>query len=165
MGISGSEVTVKGPRGSLTKVFRETMSVSQDHGVLKVKRPSDEREDRAIHGLTRSLLANMVTGVTEPFVKQLDIHGVGYQAIIEGKVLNLHVGFANMIKLPIPEGITCEVSQSRVKVQGCDKQMVGQFAANIRKVRPPEPYKGKGIRYVDEFVRRKQGKALVGADG
>jgi large subunit ribosomal protein L6 len=166
--VEGAVVRVKGAHGELSLDYHPNMSVEVDGDAKEVRvvRPDDSRQNRALHGLTRSLINNMVAGVIEPFVKQLDIHGVGYQAIIEGNVLNLHVGFANTIRLPIPAGITCEVNQqNRIKVQGCDKQMVGQFAANIRKVRPPEPYKGKGIRYVDEFVRRKQGKAFVGADG
>ncbi len=166
--VEGVVVRVKGTHGELSLEHHPSMSVEVDGDAKEVRvvRPNDGRENRALHGLTRSLINNMVAGVIEPFVKLLEIHGVGYQAVIDDNILHLNVGFANTIKLPIPVGITCELtSPTLIKVQGCDKQLVGQFAADIRKVRPPEPYKGKGIRYRDEFVRRKQGKALVGADG
>jgi large subunit ribosomal protein L6 len=142
------------------------IEIDADPNQLRVTRPDDSRTNRALHGLTRSLINNMVEGVVTQFEKQLEIHGVGYQAILDGNYLNLSVGFAHMVKLALPDGVSCELpSATLVKVLGCDKQAVGQFAANIRAVRPPEPYKGKGIRYRDEYVRRKQGKAFAGAGG
>jgi large subunit ribosomal protein L6 len=128
---------------------------------ITVQRPDDLRQNRALHGLTRALIANMVQGVQTPFEKRLEIQGVGYQATLQGKTLALQVGYANTIKLPIPAGVTCEVpAPTQIVVKSADKHAVGQFAANIRRVRPPEPYKGKGIRYVGEMVRRKAGKAF-----
>ena len=160
VGISGSEVTVKGPRGSLSRVFRETMTIHQDNGVLKVERPSDEREDRAIHGLTRSLLANMVTGVTEGYVKTLDLVGVGYRVQQSGDGITLSVMFSHTVEISAVPGITLEVEgNNRIHVRGIDKQMVGQVAAQIRAVRPPNVYTGKGVRYAGEQVRIKPGKS------
>jgi large subunit ribosomal protein L6 len=164
--VGGSEVTVKGPKGELSLVPHPAMGIEidDDPSQLRVTRPDDSRANRSLHGLTRSLINNMVTGVVTPYEKQLEIHGVGYQAILDGNTLNLSVGFANMVKLSLPSGVQCELtSPTLVKVSGCDKQAVGQFAADIRAVRPPEPYKGKGIRYRDEHVRRKQGKAFASA--
>lgn len=163
--LADGTVRVKGSHGELSLKFHSSMSVEHDQeaGELLVVRPDNQRQHRALHGLTRSLINNMVVGVTEQFQRLLDIQGVGYQAILDGNVLHLNVGFANTVKLPIPEGITCDVpAPTQIVVKGCDKQAVGQFAADIRQVRPPEPYKGKGIRYRGEFVRRKQGKAFVG---
>jgi large subunit ribosomal protein L6 len=160
VGISGSEVTVKGPRGSLSQVFRETMNISQDNGVLKVQRPSDEREDRAIHGLTRSLLANMVTGVTEGFAKTLDLVGVGYRVQQNGDDITLNVMYSHPVEIVAMPGITIEVEgNSRIHVRGIDKQKVGQVAAEIRSVRPPNVFTGKGVRYAGEQVRIKPGKS------
>jgi len=158
-------VKVKGPKGELTLNVHPAMTVEFDGSSreIKVGRPDDQRQNRALHGLTRALIANMVEGVVKPFEKKLEIQGVGYQATLAGKNLSLQVGFANTIKLPVPAGITCTVPQpTQIIITGIDKGVVGQFAANIRRVRPPEPYKGKGIRYVGEQVRRKAGKALAG---
>ena len=158
-------VKVKGPKGELTLNAHPAMTVDFDAAAreIKVTRPDDARQKRALHGLTRALIANMVEGVAKPFEKKLEIQGVGYQATLAGKNLSLQVGFANTIKLPVPPGITCVVPQpTQIIITGIDKGVVGQFAANIRRVRPPEPYKGKGIRYVGEQVRRKAGKALAG---
>ena len=164
--VDGTVVRVKGPKGELSLNHHPAVGieVDDDPSQLRVTRPDDSRTSRSLHGLTRSLVNNMVAGVVTPFERQLEIHGVGYQAILEGNVLHLSVGFSNTVRLVLPEGVECTLaSPTAVKVSGCDKQAVGQFAADIRAVRPPEPYKGKGIRYRDEFVRRKQGKAFVGA--
>ena len=159
--IDGSSVTVKGPKGELTRELPEQITVSQDEGVLTVERVNDERKSRALHGLVRSLLANMVTGVSEGFRKELDIVGVGYRAAAKGSSeLELSLGFSHPVLVKAPEGIEFNVPQpTRIEVLGIDKQLVGQVAADIRAWRKPEPYKGKGIRYVDEYVRRKAGKA------
>lgn len=158
--VDGNEVTVKGSKGELNRVFHERMSFELDNGVVTVTRPDDTRESRALHGLSRSLLNNMVMGVTDGFSKELEIQGVGYRATLKGQNLELQVGFSHPVVVEAPEGITFEVpEQTRIIVSGIDKEQVGQVAANIRKVRPPEPYKGKGIRYVGEYVRRKAGKA------
>ena len=160
VGISGSEVTVKGPRGSLSRAFRQTMTISQDNGVLKVARPSNEREDRAIHGLTRSLLANMVTGVTEGYAKTLDLVGVGYRVQQNGDDITLNVMYSHTVEIATVPGITLEVEgNNRIHVRGIDKQKVGQLAAEIRSVRPPNVFTGKGIRYAGEQVRIKPGKS------
>jgi large subunit ribosomal protein L6 len=140
------------------------ISVAFDEGAreIRVTRPNNQRENRALHGMTRSLIANMVTGVQKPFAKRLEVVGVGYQASVSGKELSLQVGYANTVKLPIPDKVICEVpSPTMIDVRSIDKQAVGQFAAEIRKVRPPEPYKGKGIRFQGEHVRRKAGKAFA----
>lgn len=161
--VSDRDVSVKGKSGELALTVHPSMSVAWDDGerTLTVSRPDDTRQSRALHGLTRSLIQNMVTGVETPFEKRLTIVGVGYNAKLEGNKLTLSVGFANRITLDVPEGITCTVpSQTSVIVSGPDKHLVGQFAANVRAVRPPEPYKGKGIRYENEHVRRKAGKAF-----
>jgi large subunit ribosomal protein L6 len=150
----------------LTLVCHPNISVEFDSGAkeLRVNRPNDDRQNRALHGLTRSLIANMVQGVAEPFEKRLEIVGVGYNASVNGKKLQLQVGYANTVVLPVPAGVTCEVPDAtHIIVKGPDKQVVGQFAAEIRGVRPPEPYKGKGIRYQGEYVRRKAGKAFAGS--
>jgi len=159
--IAGSSITVKGPKGELTRELPEQISVSQDDGVLTVERVNDERKSRALHGLVRSLIANMVTGVSEGFRKDLDIVGVGYRAAAKGSSeLELSLGFSHPVLVKAPEGIEFNVPQpTRIEVLGIDKQLVGQVAADIRAWRKPEPYKGKGIRYVDEYVRRKAGKA------
>jgi large subunit ribosomal protein L6 len=159
--IDGSRVTVKGPKGELEHVAPPTIAVARDGDEIVVTRPDDERENRALHGLTRSLLANMVAGVSEGFSRELEIVGVGYRATAQGSgKLELQLGFSHPVRFDAPEGITFEVPQpTRITVRGCDKQLVGQVAANIRKIRKPEPYKGKGIRYADERVLRKAGKS------
>ena len=155
-----NSVTVKGPKGELASTFSPRMQLSQEDGTLTVNRPNDERQNKALHGLTRTLLNNMVVGVTEGYTKNLEIHGVGYRAQMSGKNLVLNVGFSHPVQMVPPDGITYAVeANTRVSVSGIDKQMVGEQAAKIRIVRPPEPYKGKGIRYVGEYVRRKAGKA------
>ena len=153
------ELKVKGPKGDLSMKIPKDMVVQVDGGVLRVERPSDSREHRALHGLTRSLAANMVEGVSTGFKKTLQIIGVGYRAEAKGKGITLHLGYSHTIDYPAPDGVTIEVPQpTTVVVTGADKQKVGQTAAEIRSFRPPEPYKGKGIRYDDEQVRRKAGK-------
>jgi large subunit ribosomal protein L6 len=157
--VSASSVGVKGPKGELSQVLSPDMTVSVDDGVLTVARPTDRGEHRALHGLTRSLIANMVAGVTDGFSKTLEIQGVGYRARLQGKALELSVGYSHPVQIQAPDGIEFEVPQpTQVIVRGIDKQLVGETAARIRRVRPPEPYKGKGIRYQDEHVRRKVGK-------
>ena len=159
--IAGTRVSVKGPAGELSIDVHPSMGVSMDNGTIVVTRPDDKRLSRALHGLTRSLLNNNVAGVVKPFEKKLEITGVGYNASLSGSKLTLQVGFANKIVLEVPAGTKCEVPDpTHVIVRSCDKQACGQFAAEIRSVRPPEPYKGKGIRYQDEQVRRKAGKAF-----
>ena len=155
----GNVVTVKGPKGTLTQQFPQNMTLKQENGELHVSRPNDEKENRMLHGLTRALLHNMVVGVTEGYKKELEINGVGYRAAKEGNKLVLTIGYSHPVEVPEVPGITIDVpSANKVVVSGCDKQQVGQFAANIREKRPPEPYKGKGIKYADEVIRRKVGK-------
>jgi len=157
--ISPGRVMVNGPLGELAQEVPQRMKVEQADGTITVTRPSDRGEDRALHGLTRTLVANMVEGVTKGFEKRLEIQGVGYRASLRGTALELNVGFSHPVVKDAPAGITYEVpTQTEVVVKGIDKQQVGQIAAEIRKVRPPEPYKGKGIRYQGEYVRRKVGK-------
>ena len=152
-------VTVKGPKGTLSERISADMTVTVDDGTLSVARPTDRGEHRALHGLTRSLVANMVTGVTDGFEKRLEIQGVGYRAALRGQDLELLLGFSHPVSVKAPEGITFEVPQpTQIIVRGISKQRVGETAAQIRKWRPPEPYKGKGIRYADEYVQRKVGK-------
>ena len=152
-------VTVTGPKGSLEQVVPTRIGIAQDDGSILVTRPTERGEDRALHGLTRTLIANMVEGVTEGFEKRLEIQGVGYRAAMSGSDLELQVGYSHSVRVQPREGISFEVPiPTQVIVRGIDKQVVGQTAAEIRKVRPPEPYKGKGIRYEGEFVRRKVGK-------
>jgi large subunit ribosomal protein L6 len=152
-------VRVSGPRGDLHERVSREMKVEQNDGELVVTRPTDRGEHRALHGLTRSLIANMVAGVTEGFEKRLDIQGVGYRAQLKGRDIELAVGYSHPVQIKAPEGIEFEVPQpTQIVVKGNSKQMVGEVAARIRKVRPPEPYKGKGIRYRDEYVARKVGK-------
>jgi large subunit ribosomal protein L6 len=159
--IDGSDVSAKGSAGALSLTVHKNMQVSMEGNEIHVRRPDDKRENRALHGLTRSLINNMVNGVATPYEKRLEIVGVGYNARIDGNKLTLQVGFANKIELPIPEGVTCTLPDAtHVVVTSPDKQAVGQFAAEIRLVRPPEPYKGKGIRYQNEHIRRKAGKAF-----
>ena len=158
--IDGSTVTVKGPKGELTQTFSEEMTVKLEDGEITVTRPSDERNHRALHGLTRSLLANMVTGVSEGFSKNLEIVGVGYRAALKGSDLEMQLGFSHPVLVIAEPGITFEVpAPTKITVSGIDKQRVGQVASEIRRWRPPEPYKGKGVRYQGEHVRRKLGKA------
>jgi large subunit ribosomal protein L6 len=157
--ISPGLVTVNGPKGELSEKVSLDMTVAQEEGTVTVARPTDRGEHRALHGLTRSLIANMVTGVTDGFEKKLEIQGVGYRAALKGKDIELSVGYSHPVKIPAPDGIEFEVPQpTQVIVRGASKQVVGETAARIRKVRPPEPYKGKGIRYVGEHVQRKVGK-------
>jgi large subunit ribosomal protein L6 len=152
-------VMVKGPKGELSQNVSPQMKVAEEDGTVTVTRPTDRGEDRALHGLTRSLIANMVEGVTDGYSKQLEIQGVGYRARLQGKALELSVGYSHPVSITAPEGIEFEVPQpTQVIVRGIDKQLVGEITARIRRVRPPEPYKGKGIRYVGEHVRRKVGK-------
>jgi large subunit ribosomal protein L6 len=159
--IKGSHVRVKGPKGQLEHTFPAAMKISLKDGVVTVERPSDERNHRALHGMTRALINNMVTGVNKGFEKVLEINGVGYRAELSGEKLVVNVGYSHPVEVEPPEGITFEVETRarQIKVQGYDKAVVGQVAADIRKIRPPEPYKGKGIKYLDERIRRKAGKA------
>ncbi|RMG40056.1 MAG: 50S ribosomal protein L6 [Planctomycetota bacterium] len=161
--IAHGQVRVKGPKGELSLNHHPAMLVAFDaqQREIRVSRPNDSRTNRALHGLTRSLIANMVQGVVKPYEKVLEVHGVGYGASLAGDKISLSVGFKHPVELPIPKGIECEVKGNEITVRGIDKQMVGQFAASIRAVRPPEPYKGKGIRYKGEHVRRKAGKAFA----
>lgn len=162
--VKGDRVEVKGPKGSLTQAISPTIAVTVDDGVMTVDRINDERENRALHGLTRALLYNMVVGVTEGYSKELTAVGVGYRAALKGSTLELQVGFSHPVTIDAPDGVTFEVPEpTKIIVSGIDKQKVGQVAADVRAVRPPEPYKGKGIRYSDEYVRRKAGKAGVSA--
>ena len=157
--VSRGRVIVNGPLGELSRDVPPRMTIEQADGTLTVKRPTDRGEDRALHGLTRTLVANMVEGVTKGFEKRLEIQGVGYRASLRGTALELNVGFSHPVVKDAPAGITFEVpTPTEIVVKGIDKQLVGQVAAEIRKVRPPEPYKGKGIRYRGEYVRRKVGK-------
>jgi large subunit ribosomal protein L6 len=157
--LQGRHVRVKGPKGELDLDIHPQMSVALEDGELRVSRPSDQPQDRALHGLTRALLANMVVGVTDGFARTLEIQGVGYRAELKGKSLHLALGFSHPVQFDPPEGVEIEVpNQTTIIVRGADKQVVGQAAAVIRGFRPPEPYKGKGIRYQGEQVRRKAGK-------
>ncbi|MFO1091915.1 MAG: 50S ribosomal protein L6 [Planctomycetaceae bacterium] len=164
--IQDGAVRVKGPQGELTMRHHPDIAVAWDSAArqIKVTRPDDGPQSRALHGLTRALVANMVNGVQKPYEKSLEIQGVGYQASVSGTTLNLQVGYANTIKLPIPKVVKVELpSPTQINLKSIDKHAVGQFAANIRNVRPVEPYKGKGIRYVGEQVKRKAGKAFAGS--
>jgi len=157
--IDPGRVMVNGPLGELTQQVPTRMTVERREDELVVTRPTDRGEDRALHGLTRSLIANMVEGVTKGFEKKLEIQGVGYRAALKGTSLELNVGYSHAVVIDAPQGITFEVpAPTQISVKGVDKQQVGEIAAEIRKVRPPEPYKGKGIRYEGEYVRRKVGK-------
>ncbi|WP_175954660.1 50S ribosomal protein L6 [Schaalia sp. Marseille-Q2122] len=158
--IDGADVTVKGPKGTLTHTVVDPITVAIEDGQIVVARPDDERRSRAMHGLTRTLIANMVIGVTEGYKKQLEITGTGYRVVAKGKDLEFSLGFSHTILVPAPEGIEFTVdSQTKFTVAGIDKQLVGETAARIRKLKKPEPYKGKGIHYVGETIRRKVGKA------
>ena len=163
--LDNATITVKGQHGELSFNWHPNMDVvvDQKDKEIRVSRPDDSRTSRALHGLTRSLINNMVQGVTSQFEKRLEIVGVGYQALLNGQSLELQVGFSNTVKLTIPDIVTCELpDNSHIVFKSVDKQAVGQFAADVRRVRPPEPYKGKGIRYQDEHVRRKTSKAFAG---
>jgi large subunit ribosomal protein L6 len=157
--VDPGRVTVSGPKGELRQAVPTRMQIAQDNGTITITRPTERGEDRALHGLTRTLIANMVEGVTQGFEKRLEIQGVGYRATLQGTDLELQVGYSHPVRVKPREGVSFEVpTPTQVIVRGIDKQLVGQTAAEIRKVRPPEPYKGKGIRYEGEFVRRKVGK-------
>ena len=155
-------VTVKGAKGSLTQQFHPNMSIALDGAVVTVSRPNDLKENRSLHGLTRTLIHNMIVGVTEGYKKTLEVNGVGYRVALEGNKLVMNLGYSHQVIMEAPAGITLEVpTPNQIIVSGYDKQLVGQFAANIREKRPPEPYKGKGIKYSDEVIRRKVGKTGV----
>ena len=155
----GNVVTVKGPKGELKRALRSEMTINQEGNVITVTRPSDAKEHRSLHGLTRTLLANMIIGVTDGYKKELEVNGVGYRVAKDGKNLVMNLGYSHQVIIPEIEGITIDVpAPNKIIINGCDKQAVGQFAAEVREKRPPEPYKGKGIKYVDEVIRRKVGK-------
>ena len=155
-------VTVKGPKGTLTQQFHPNMIIKQEGAEVHVTRPNDLKENRSLHGLTRTLLHNMVVGVTDGFKKTLDVNGVGFRVAMEGGKLVMNLGFSHQVIMEVPQGLTVETpSANQIVVSGFDKQLVGQFAANVREKRPPEPYKGKGIKYSDEVIRRKVGKTGV----
>ncbi|MEY3656744.1 MAG: hypothetical protein RL114_1102 [Actinomycetota bacterium] len=157
--ISGQHITVKGPKGTLSRTIPGEIVVRKEESTLLVERPNDERQNRSLHGLSRTLVSNMVIGVTDGFAKELEIVGVGYRAEAQGANLRLALGFSHPVNVPAPDGITFEIPvQTRVIVKGIDKELVGQVAANIRSIRKPEPYKGKGVRYAGERILRKAGK-------
>lgn len=162
--VEGSMVTVKGPKGTLTNTFNADMAIAVEGNEVIVTRPSDNKEHRSLHGLTRTLIANMVQGVTEGFKKELQVNGVGYRVQKQGTNLVMNLGFSHQVIMPEIDGITIEVpGPNSIIISGPDKQKVGQFAAEVREKRPPEPYKGKGIKYIDEHIRRKEGKAAKGS--
>ena len=161
----GDEIRVKGPKGTLSERMPGTIEVKIENSEVVFERPDDRRDNRELHGLARSLVANMVRGVRQPFVKELEIQGVGYRAEADAKTLKLNVGYSHPVDMPIPQGLKVSVDRNvNVRIEGISAQKVGQFAADVRSVRPPEPYKGKGIRYVGERVRRKVGKAGAAAE-
>lgn len=161
--VDGNTVTVKGPKGTLTQSFRPEMNIALQDGQILVTRPNDAKTNRSLHGLTRTLLANMVTGVTEEFKKELEINGVGYRAAKQGKQLVMTLGYSHQVIMEDTDDVKTEVpAANKIIVHGPDKQKVGQYAAEVREKRPPEPYKGKGIKYVDEVIIRKEGKAGKG---
>ena len=156
---ANNEITVKGPKGTLVQTMSADMIIKKDGAEVVVERPSDMKEHRALHGLTRTLIANMVTGVSEGFTKTLEINGVGYRAAKQGNKLVMNLGYSHQVEMEEPEGIKIDVPQpNQIIITGYDKQKVGQIAAQVREKRPPEPYKGKGIKYVEEVIRRKEGK-------
>jgi large subunit ribosomal protein L6 len=157
--LADGAVSVKGPKGELSRSVPRQINVVREDGTLRVERGSDEPTQRALHGLTRSLIANMVTGVTDGFIRRLEINGVGYRAAVSAGNLVLQVGFSHPVLVPAPPGITFAVAANAITVSGADKELVGEVAAQVRHVRPPEPYKGKGIKYAEEVIRRKAGKA------
>ena len=160
----GATITVKGPKGTLTQTFSSRITVKVEGSEILVTRPTDDKEDRALHGLTRTLVSNMVVGVTEGFKKELEVNGVGYRVQKQGKDLVMNLGYSHQVIMPEIAGISIEVpAPNKIIISGADKQMVGQFAAEVREKRPPEPYKGKGIKYANEYIRRKEGKAAKGA--
>ncbi|MCH2173680.1 50S ribosomal protein L6 [Myxococcota bacterium] len=161
--VKNSDVQVKGPKGVLTTTLPEMINVTVESDRVVLTRPDDRKENRAYHGLARALVANMVRGVVEPFVKELEIQGVGYRAETKGKQIVLNLGFSHPVEIDVPKGLGVSVDRNvMIKIEGIDRQQVGQFAADLRSIRPPEPYKGKGIRYLNEHVRRKVGKAVAG---
>lgn len=153
-----NKVTVKGPKGTLERTLPGEMTITQNDGVITIERPNDLKKEKSLHGLTRSLLNNMVVGVSTGFEKKLEVNGVGYRAAKSGNTLTLSLGYSHPVEMTDPEGVTTEVQGNVIIVKGIDKEAVGQFAANIRDKRRPEPYKGKGIKYADEVIRRKEGK-------
>ena len=162
--VDGSVVTVKGPKGQLTNTFNAAMNIAMEGNEITVTRPSDNKEHRSLHGLTRTLISNMIIGVTEGFKKELQVNGVGYRVQKQGTNLVMNLGYSHQVIMPEIPGITVEVpNPNSIIISGPDKQMVGQFAAEVREKRPPEPYKGKGIKYIDEHIRRKEGKAAKGS--
>lgn len=164
--VNGNVVTVKGPKGTLTQEFHKDMEIKSADGVITVSRPSDEKLHRSLHGLTRTLVNNMVVGVTVGFSKELEINGVGYRAAKQGSNLVMNLGYSHQVIMPEVPGIKIDVpAPNKIIISGSDKQQVGQFAAELREKRPPEPYKGKGIKYIDEVIHRKEGKAGKGAKG
>lgn len=161
--IDGSTVTVKGPQGTLTRTVHSNINVAMENNEIVVTRPNDEKLNRSLHGLTRTLIANMVEGVSKGFKKELEINGIGYRAAMQGTDLVMNIGYSHQVIMSQPENIKIEVpAPNKIVISGPDKQKVGQFAAEVREKRPPEPYKGKGIKYADEHIRRKEGKAGKG---
>ena len=157
---AGNEVTVKGPNGTLSRTLHADMIIKNENNEIIVERPSEEKMHKALHGLTRTLINNMVVGVTTGFTKELEINGVGYRAQLQGKTLVMNLGYSHNVEMNAPEGVTIEVpNPNSIIISGADNQVVGQFAAEVREKRPPEPYKGKGIKYIDERIIRKEGKA------
>ena len=155
----GNVVTVKGPKGELKRALRSEMTINQEGNLITVTRPSDAKEHRSLHGLTRTLLSNMIVGVTDGYKKELEVNGVGYRVAKEGKNLNMTLGYSHPVIMPEIDGITIECpTPNKIIISGIDKQAVGQFAAEVREKRPPEPYKGKGVKYAGEVIRRKEGK-------